>query len=73
MQDRDTGPTVLFFAVWEKIEMTRLRLRLTLVAALVVYTAFGVDARAQNYPNRAITIIVPFAPGGLTGDRKSVV
>jgi tripartite-type tricarboxylate transporter receptor subunit TctC len=41
------------------------RVRLSLVAAVLL--AFGLSsASAQNYPNRAITIVVPFAQGGLT-------
>jgi tripartite-type tricarboxylate transporter receptor subunit TctC len=41
------------------------RLGLALVGALAVAT-MAVPARAQKYPDRAITMIVPFAPGGLT-------
>jgi tripartite-type tricarboxylate transporter receptor subunit TctC len=40
----------------------RLQLWLTTAAALVISFA----AQAQNYPNRAINVIVPFAAGGLT-------
>ena len=34
-------------------------------------TLFGlsvaqVDAQAQNFPNRSITLVIPFAPGGST-------
>ena len=40
------------------------RVRFALAASLL---AFGLSsASAQNYPNRAITIVVPFAQGGLT-------
>jgi tripartite-type tricarboxylate transporter receptor subunit TctC len=39
-----------------------LRLWLSLLCALFVVTS----AQAQNYPNRAVTIVVPFAAGGLT-------
>jgi tripartite-type tricarboxylate transporter receptor subunit TctC len=41
------------------------RVRFVLAAAILL--AFGLSsASAQNYPNRAITIVVPFAQGGLT-------
>ena len=39
-----------------------LRLWLSLLCALFVVTS----AQAQSYPNRAVTIVVPFAAGGLT-------
>ena len=35
-----------------------------LLALLAVIAAFAVPARAQDYPNRPITMIVPFPPGG---------
>jgi tripartite-type tricarboxylate transporter receptor subunit TctC len=41
---------------------TPFRLGLVLIGALVC----AIPARAQNYPNRAITMVVPFPPGGLT-------
>jgi tripartite-type tricarboxylate transporter receptor subunit TctC len=41
-------------------------LRPALVAALLAATLSPATSQAQNYPARAITIIVPFAPGGLT-------
>src|SRR3954471_16460705 len=41
--------------------MTRTRLRCVLAAALVTITA---AVNAQNYPDRPIRFIVPFAPGG---------
>jgi tripartite-type tricarboxylate transporter receptor subunit TctC len=36
----------------------------TVMAALVATLAFGVSARADNFPSRPITIVVPFAAGG---------
>ena len=44
----------------------RLRLFLPLLCALLVGTIWAASAPAQNYPNRPITFIVPFAVGGLT-------
>jgi tripartite-type tricarboxylate transporter receptor subunit TctC len=41
------------------------RFRLAL-ALLTMALMFAGSAQAQNYPNRAITIVVPFPPGGLT-------
>jgi tripartite-type tricarboxylate transporter receptor subunit TctC len=36
----------------------------TVMAALITTLAFGVSARADNFPSRPITIMVPFAAGG---------
>lgn len=41
---------------------TPFRLGLALIGALVC----AIPTQAQNYPNRAITMVVPFPPGGLT-------
>ena len=50
--------------------MTRRQLVLLRLGALLVAMALGTilatGVRAQNYPNRPITLIVPFAPGGLS-------
>ncbi|HEY2134868.1 MAG TPA: tripartite tricarboxylate transporter substrate binding protein, partial [Xanthobacteraceae bacterium] len=44
----------------------RLRLGLLALGALVAGALAPADAPAQDYPNRPITMIVPFAAGGLT-------
>jgi tripartite-type tricarboxylate transporter receptor subunit TctC len=46
--------------------MTRSRLWFPAFAALVFSLVFATAASAQNYPNRAITFVVPFAAGGLS-------
>ena len=46
--------------------MNRRQFALPLVCTLLAGIALAPDARAQNYPNRPITFVVPFAPGGLT-------
>jgi tripartite-type tricarboxylate transporter receptor subunit TctC len=45
---------------------TRPYLSLHALAALTLCTLVTAPAQAQNYPNRPITMIVPFATGGLT-------
>jgi tripartite-type tricarboxylate transporter receptor subunit TctC len=41
-------------------------LRLSLLGALLLSAIWPAAAQPQNYPNRTITFVVPFAPGGLT-------
>jgi tripartite-type tricarboxylate transporter receptor subunit TctC len=43
------------------------RMILITVAATLLALVAGHAARAQTYPNRAITLVVPFPPGGSTG------
>jgi tripartite-type tricarboxylate transporter receptor subunit TctC len=45
---------------------TRPRFGLTLFGAVLAGLASLADAEAQTYPNRPITFVVPFAPGGLS-------
>ena len=40
--------------------------RLALLGTLVVSAIWPAAAQPQNYPNRTITFVVPFAAGGLT-------
>jgi tripartite-type tricarboxylate transporter receptor subunit TctC len=54
---------MLFEIRRERTVKMPLRLYLALIGALLVFAA---GAQAQNYPNRTITIVVPFPPGGLT-------
>ena len=42
------------------------RLRLSLLGALFLSAIWPAAAQPQNYPNRTITLVVPFAAGGLT-------
>src|SRR5690242_14407424 len=46
--------------------MTPSRFGLPLVGALLASIMLVAPAQAQKYPDRAVNIIVPFAPGGLT-------
>ena len=46
--------------------IVRPRLSTTLCGSLLAGMLLSAPAPAQNYPNRAITFVVPFAPGGLT-------
>jgi tripartite-type tricarboxylate transporter receptor subunit TctC len=51
----------------EEVFVMNLPLRALLTAgAICLTTAFGMEAYAQSYPSRPITLVVPFAPGGLS-------
>src|SRR5262245_5871313 len=43
-----------------------MRHRLKLLVGAFVLSTISAAAQAQNYPNRTITFVVPFAAGGLT-------
>ena len=45
---------------------TRVTFGLALMGTALAGLLWSGDAEAQNYPSRAITFVVPFAPGGLT-------
>src|SRR5689334_13965361 len=57
------GRAMLFADRRERTMTTPLRFGLALIGALLVFAG---PVQAQNYPNRTITIVVPFPPGGLT-------
>ena len=46
--------------------MMKRSLSLSIFGSILINVALAVGAHAQNYPNRPITFVVPFAPGGLT-------
>src|SRR5262245_60894948 len=43
------------------------RMMLAAIAAMLVAFGAVAEAQAQTFPNRAITLVVPFPPGGSTG------
>jgi tripartite-type tricarboxylate transporter receptor subunit TctC len=47
-------------------QMMKRSLSLSIFGSILISFALAVGAHAQNYPNRPITFVVPFAPGGLT-------
>ena len=46
--------------------MTCSRFGLPLIGSLLASVMLAAPAQAQKYPDHAVSIIVPFAPGGLT-------
>lgn len=46
--------------------MTRAKICLPALGALLIVVGMSAEVRAQTYPSRPITMVVPFAPGGLT-------
>ena len=56
---------VMLALAWHEREPTMIRpLSVGILVALIATSPAA--AQAQDYPARAITIVVPFAPGGLT-------
>src|SRR4029453_2810720 len=57
---------VLFWgAGWHERRVTMMRARRVGMLSALIAT-LPAAAQVQDYPTRAITIVVPFAPGGLT-------
>ena len=48
-------------------------MRKTVLAVLVAMFAFGVHARAENYPSHPITLVVPFSAGGPTDSMARIM
>jgi hypothetical protein len=53
--------------------MKRARLSLPMLAALIFTLTSAPIVRAQDYPVRTVTIIVPFAVGGTSARRRSEI
>src|SRR5882757_7555729 len=58
---RHSGVTVS-----SRTEQSMLRIILTVLCLAVATPVFAQTSGAENYPNRAVRVVVPFPPGGPT-------